>query len=80
LAWNLAGGPDGDNPEPGEAEAAGVRPVRSESDTEQGYVETAFLPDGRVAVRDRSGPALVYTPREWDAFIKGAKDGEFDLP
>jgi hypothetical protein len=26
-----------------------------------------------------SGPALVYTAREWDAFIKGAKDGELDL-
>jgi hypothetical protein len=53
------------------------------SETEAGCVETAFLPDGHVAVRDsknRSGPALVYTPREWDAFIKGAKDGEFDLP
>jgi Domain of unknown function (DUF397) len=53
------------------------------SDSARGCVETAFLPDGHVAVRDskdRSGPALVYTPREWDAFIKGAKDGEFDLP
>ena len=53
------------------------------SDTEQGCVETAFLPDGHVGVRDskdRSGPALVYTPKEWNAFIKGAKDGEFDLP
>jgi len=53
------------------------------SETDQGCVETAFLPDGNVAVRDskdRRGPALVYTPSEWDAFIKGAKDGEFDLP
>ena len=52
------------------------------SDTDQGCVETAFLPNGNVAVRDskdRRGPALVYTPSEWDAFIKGAKDGEFDL-
>jgi hypothetical protein len=53
------------------------------SDTARGCVETAFLPDGQVAVRDskdRSGPALIYTPTEWDAFIKGAKDGEFDRP
>jgi Domain of unknown function (DUF397) len=45
-------------------------------------VETAFLADGRVAVRDskdREGPTLIYTPPEWHAFIKGAKDGEFDL-
>lgn len=53
------------------------------SDTDQGCVETAFLPDGHVAVRDskdRTGPTLVYTPREWRAFIAGAKNGEFDLP
>ncbi|MGH3589241.1 MAG: DUF397 domain-containing protein, partial [Pseudonocardia sp.] len=27
---------------------------------------------------DPQGPALVYTRAEIDAFIKGAKDGEFD--
>ena len=45
-------------------------------------VETAFLPDGSVALRhsrDPEGSVLVYTPREWEAFLKGAKDGEFDL-
>jgi hypothetical protein len=45
-------------------------------------VQTAFLPDGSVALRhskDPDGSVLVYTPREWDAFLKGAKDGEFDL-
>jgi hypothetical protein len=45
-------------------------------------VETAFLPDGRVALRhskDPDGSILIYTRREWDAFLKGAKDGEFDL-
>ncbi|MQA83730.1 MAG: DUF397 domain-containing protein [Streptosporangiales bacterium] len=25
------------------------------------------------------GPVLVFTPAEWDAFIGGVKDGEFDL-
>jgi hypothetical protein len=43
-------------------------------------VEVAQLTDG-VAVRDskdRSGPALLFTPAEWDAFLAGAKDGEFD--
>jgi hypothetical protein len=53
------------------------------SSNARGCVETAFLADGRVAVRDskdRDGPALIYTPLEWDAFIKGSKDGEFDLP
>jgi hypothetical protein len=46
-------------------------------------VETAFLADGSVAVRDtkdREGPNLIYTGPEWEAFIKGVKDGEFDLP
>ncbi len=45
-------------------------------------VETAFLPDGRVAVRHSKHPdgsVLIYTRREWDAFVRGAKDGEFDL-
>lgn len=44
-------------------------------------VEVAFLEGGMVGVRDsknRSRPALVFTPGEWRAFIGGAKDGEFD--
>jgi hypothetical protein len=46
-------------------------------------VETAFLPDGAVAVRNSrhpAGPALVFTAAEWDAFIGGVADGEFDRP
>jgi len=45
-------------------------------------VQAAFLSDGGVALRhsrDPGGSVLVYTRREWDAFLKGAKDGEFDL-
>jgi hypothetical protein len=44
-------------------------------------VELAGLPGGDVALRNSrhpDGPALVYTPAEIDAFIRGAKDGEFD--
>lgn len=44
-------------------------------------VELAKLPDGAVAVRnsrDPSGPALVYTRAEITAFLRGAKDGDFD--
>jgi hypothetical protein len=44
-------------------------------------VEVAFV-DGAVVVRDSknlSGPVLVFTQSEWDAFVDGAKDGEFDL-
>ena len=28
--------------------------------------------------KDRSGPVLQFTPAEWEAFIGGAKDGEFE--
>jgi hypothetical protein len=44
-------------------------------------VEVAFLDSGAVGVRDSknpTGPALVFTPSEWDAFVGGARDGEFD--
>jgi hypothetical protein len=43
----------------------------------------AHTSDGHVALRhskDPDGSVLIYTPREWDAFLKGVKDGEFDLP
>jgi hypothetical protein len=44
-------------------------------------VEVAFV-DGVIAVRnskDPSGEVLIFTPSEWDAFVGGAKDGEFDI-
>jgi hypothetical protein len=44
-------------------------------------VEVAFV-DGGVAVRDSkdpTGPVLIFTAPEWDAFVAGTKDGEFDL-
>jgi hypothetical protein len=47
-----------------------------------GCVEVAFLP-GQVAVRDSKrpgGPVLVFTAHEWDAFLSGARAGEFDRP
>jgi Domain of unknown function (DUF397) len=45
-------------------------------------VELAELPAGGVAVRnsrDPDGPALIFTRAEWDAFLQGARDGEFGL-
>ena len=47
-----------------------------------GCVEVALL-DNQVAVRDakdKSSPVLLFTTREWDAFISGVRAGEFDLP
>lgn len=44
-------------------------------------VEMKRLPDGRVAVRqstDPTGPALIYTPEEIEAFVKGVKNGLAD--
>jgi hypothetical protein len=38
--------------------------------------------DGAIAVRDSKDPArttLIFNRDEWNAFIKGVKDGEFDL-
>ncbi|MEU0520683.1 DUF397 domain-containing protein [Streptosporangium sp. NPDC006007] len=38
---------------------------------------------GRVAVRHSrrpGGEVIVYTRAEWEAFIGGVKDGEFDFP
>jgi len=56
--------PDGGEPRPGE-------------------VALAFVPhtDGQVYVAMRQDDTtLVFTPTEWDAFVKGTKKGEFDQP
>jgi hypothetical protein len=45
-------------------------------------IEVAFV-DGNIALRDSKDPyglVLAFTPAEWQAFISGACDGEFDLP
>ena len=44
-------------------------------------VEVAHLDGGAVGVRDSknpTGPALIFTPGEWSAFIADAKDGELE--
>ncbi len=54
---------------------------RSNGNGGNNCVEVAYLGAG-VAVRDskdRSGPALMFTPAEWTAFVDSAKNGEFDL-
>ncbi|WP_327096465.1 DUF397 domain-containing protein [Nocardia vinacea] len=53
----------------------------SRSKDAQACVEVAHLNGGMVGVRDskdRTGPALVFSPAEWDAFAAGVKEGEFD--
>ncbi len=44
-------------------------------------VQVAFV-DDLIGVRNGAnpgGPVLVFTQAEWDAFVLGAKDGEFDI-
>lgn len=60
--------------------------ISSKSDAGGGScVEAGPLNDGtgRVAVRHshhrEDGPVIVYTKPEWDAFVAGVKDGEFDF-
>lgn len=56
--------------------------VKSRRSTANGQcVELAALPEGRIALRnstDPGGPALVFEAAEIDAFLDGAKQGEFD--
>ncbi|MFF3553390.1 DUF397 domain-containing protein [Streptomyces tsukubensis] len=44
-------------------------------------VEIAHLPGGGVAMRSSLDPDTVlrYTAAEWEAFVLGARDGEFDI-
>jgi Domain of unknown function (DUF397) len=44
-------------------------------------VEAASLPDEGIGVRDSKdpgGPVLRFTSGEWNAFLAGARNGEFD--
>jgi hypothetical protein len=44
-------------------------------------VEIASLAGGQVGVRDSKdikGPVLRFSPAEWDAFLGGVRNGEFD--
>jgi Domain of unknown function (DUF397) len=44
-------------------------------------IEVAPAEDGGVLIRDSrdpDGPVLTFTPAEWDAFLDGARKGEFD--
>jgi hypothetical protein len=63
------------------SDLAGVQWRKSRSSGPQGgnCVEVARLADGQVAVRNSrypTGPALLFTPSEWDTFLGGAKESE----
>jgi hypothetical protein len=73
---------DNDGGEVGADQLRGVAWRKSQASNPNGdCVELAHLASGSIAVRnsrDPRGPALVYTRAEIAAFIRGAKDGEFD--
>ena len=45
-------------------------------------VEIGRLQPDRIGIRDTkdggTGPVLIFTAAEWDAFVAGAKEGHFD--
>lgn len=54
---------------------------KSTASGDAGCVEVALTP-GHVWVRDtkdRPGPVLCFSVREWTAFVQGVQQGEFDL-
>ena len=61
----------------------GLRWFKSSASSAAGCVEIAHLPEGGVAVRDskdRGKTPHVFNRHEWECFLIGAKNGEFDLP
>ena len=47
-----------------------------------GCIQVAPLPSGGVGVRDSknpAGPVLLFTSHEWEAFLIGVKEDQFDL-
>ncbi|WP_327097248.1 DUF397 domain-containing protein [Nocardia vinacea] len=55
----------------------------SRSSSGRDCVEVAHLQRGMVGMRDSknpTGPSLVFTPSEWDAFTAGLQNGEFNWP
>ena len=55
---------------------------KSNASGDGGCVEVAYV-DGVIGVRDTkdngTGPVLMFTAREWTAFLAGSRAGEFDL-
>ncbi|MEV6138794.1 DUF397 domain-containing protein [Nocardia sp. NPDC051990] len=54
----------------------------SRSASQDTCVEIAHLDGGMVGVRDSKdpmGPALVFSPTEWDAFTAGLQSGGLEL-
>lgn len=68
----------------GKLDLSGARWQHSSQDAgpDAGHLEVAFV-EGHIAMRNSAepdGPVLIFTPAEWDAFVLGTRDGEFDAP
>jgi hypothetical protein len=66
-----------------EADLSNAHWFKSSASAAGNCVEVAHLPGGGVAVRDSKDRGKIphlYTRGEWEAFLVGAKSGEFDLP
>lgn len=67
----------------GTIDLSGAQWQRGSQATGEGdHLEIAFVQD-HIAMRnsaDPDGPVLIFTPAEWEAFVLGARDGEFDEP
>lgn len=60
---------------------SGVEWLSAPGGPEEERVEIAYLPGGGVGMRNSSDPDTVlrFTAAEWEAFVLGARDGEFDI-
>ncbi|MGY2009224.1 DUF397 domain-containing protein [Nocardia gipuzkoensis] len=67
----------------GHATRGGPRAVDSARAAPARKRRVAWLYSARVGIRDsknQTGPALVFTPSEWDTFTAGVRDGQFTRP
>jgi hypothetical protein len=66
-----------------EREDGDYAPVENQQPQRQQRLRGGPVRARQVQVRDSKdpdGPVLAFTRREWEAFLAGCKDGEFDLP
>ncbi len=64
-----------------EAERAALTWLKAQSSSHNGQCVEIAEAVGKIAIRDSKdpdGPILVYTPAEFEAFLNGARNGEFD--
>jgi len=89
AVWRRAGGStghaadaDGTTWADGSGRGGGSgRTSTAQADPDGGQIEIAFV-DDLIGMRNSAnpdGPILVFTESEWEAFVAGTKDGEFDV-